>query len=298
MPRKSKKRSRSSQESADKVSATASKTTGTRPAAADARASTESIEKTVVGHGSFKAYLSQITRFVIFIFDNYQQYLTQPHLAAMEEADKKDKETNNNDRTALRNAIIHAVDAIKPQRSGSDHNCFLKIDGDGNLPIDIVLEYMGTKFNYVEVDRSSAIAYLKELKLSTDISPEMEVGNDKVRLKVFQSYEQYSGIRSAVLWIYKLAKVKSPFQSDLASYLIEDYARERNVWEEPKDWTAAKVTRMWDAISEDFTTAFCQTNRNHELTWSTVYSRMSDANVFSDRRKKLKMQKRVDANTV
>lgn len=114
---------------------------------------------------------------------------------------------------------MHAVDAIKPQRSGSDHNCFLKIDGDGDLPYDIVLKYMGTKFNYVEVDRSSAIAYLKELKLSTDISPEMEVDNDKVRLKVFQSYEQYSGIRSAVLWIYKLAKVTSPFQSDLASYL-------------------------------------------------------------------------------
>lgn len=100
-PRNDKKRSRSPQESADKVSATASNTTGTRPAAADARASTERIEKTIVGQGSHKAYLSQIIRFTIFIFDNYQKYLTQPHLAAMEEADKKDKETNNNDRTAL-----------------------------------------------------------------------------------------------------------------------------------------------------------------------------------------------------
>lgn len=80
--------------------------------------------------------------------------------------------------------------------------------------------------------------------------------------------------------------------------IVEDYARERNVWEEPKDWSAAKVTRMWDAISEDFTAAFCQTNRNHELTWSAVYTRMSTANVFSDRRKKLEMQKRADANTV
>ncbi|KAL7459207.1 hypothetical protein ACHAWC_010890, partial [Mediolabrus comicus] len=138
-------------------------------------------------------------------------YLTQPHLAAMKEADEKDKETNNTDRTALRNAIIHAVVAIKPQHNGSDHNCFLKIDGDGDLPYKVVLEYMQTKFNYVEVDRSSAIAYLKELKLSTDITPEMEVDNDKVRLKVFQSYEQYPGIRSAVLWIYKLARVESPF---------------------------------------------------------------------------------------
>lgn len=219
-PRKSNKRSRSSpaKESANKASATTN-ATGTRPTAADARASTERIEKTIVGHGSFITYLSQLVRFVIFIFDNYQQYLTQPHLAAMKEADEKDKETNNTDRTALRNAIIHAVDAIKPQHNGSDHNCFLKIDGDGDLPYKVVLEYMQTKFNYVEVDRSSAIAYLKELKLSTDITPEMEVDNDKVRLKVFQSYEQYSGIRSAVLWIYKLARVESPFQSNLASYL-------------------------------------------------------------------------------
>lgn len=187
--------------------------------AADARASTDRIEKTIVGDGSLDTYMSQIIRFAMFIFDTHQCYLTESYLAAMIEADEKDKSDRNKDRTALRNAIAHAIDAIKPQRSGQHHNSFLKIDGEGHLRYDIVLEYMQTKFNYVTVDRSCAESYMRALKLTDPITSDMHVDNDMVRLKVFQSYEQYSGIRSAILWIYKLARVKAPFQSDLSSYL-------------------------------------------------------------------------------
>lgn len=74
--------------------------------------------------------------------------------------------------------------------------------------------------------------------------------------------------------------------------VVKRYAVEKNVWnEKASEWSAAKVMKMWDAISEDFTAAFCQTNRNHELSWSTIYTNMSKANAFRNQRNKLELEK-------
>ena len=50
--------------------------------------------------------------------------------------------------------------------------------------------------------------------------------------------------------------------------IVEQYARKENVWiEEKEDWTAAKVTKMWDTISDEFKAKFCETSRADELGW-------------------------------
>ena len=78
---------------------------------------------------------------------------------------------------------------------------------------------MSTKYNVVEVERSNAEKYMKELKITSAITPDMILDDGKVRLKIFQSYDQYNGIRSAVSWVYKAARVDMPFKDELGTYL-------------------------------------------------------------------------------
>ena len=69
--------------------------------------------------------------------------------------------------------------------------------------------------------------------------------------------------------------------------IVEKEALLKHVWVEKQcDWTHHSVIRMWDAISQDFTTKYCQTKRKKELKWSTVYSNMSAANAFNNPRNK------------
>ena len=99
----------------------------------------------------------------------------------MQEADAEDKKQSNtkSQRVKLRKYICEAVAAIRPKRVGQPHNCFLKIEDEENaLSYKTILEYMDTKFNLVEVDRSSAEAYLKEVHDGDgkyEITPDMEV---------------------------------------------------------------------------------------------------------------------------
>ena len=81
--------------------------------------------------------------------------------------------------------------------------------------------------------------------------------------------------------------------------IVEKMAREKNVWvEELKDWDSLAVTKMWETISPEFTEKYCQTNRKKEITYSTVYQRMSDANAFGNSRNKKERDKRLQPQVV
>ena len=69
---------------------------------------------------------------------------------------------------------------------------------------------MESKYNVVEVDRDSAISYLRVTGKSDAITPEMQTANGKVRIQVYQSCSQFSSIRSAIGCIYKSARVTQP----------------------------------------------------------------------------------------
>jgi hypothetical protein len=69
--------------------------------------------------------------------------------------------------------------------------------------------------------------------------------------------------------------------------VVEKEARAKDVWIDKKsDWDYSSVTKMWDAITEDFSDKYCKTKRRKELSWSTVYANMSTANAFGNQRNK------------
>ena len=58
--------------------------------------------------------------------------------------------------------------------------------------------------------------------------------------------------------------------------VVEREARAKDVWiEKASDWEYRSVTRMWDAISEDFSKKYCKTKRKKELQWTSAYNKMS-----------------------
>eukprot|EP00957_Ditylum_brightwellii_P030725 2328249-Ditylum_brightwellii.AAC.1 len=81
--------------------------------------------------------------------------------------------------------------------------------------------------------------------------------------------------------------------------IVEEYARRKGVWvEKICNWTPALVTKLWDGISDEFEADFCRSNCSKELAWTTVYGRMTTANVFHSPRNKLEKAKRAAENNV
>ncbi len=70
---------------------------------------------------------------------------------------------------------------------------------------------MVMKANVVIVDRDNAIDYMKEIgKPNPTITQEMEAPNGKVRLQIYRSTSTISAIRSAISYMFKLARVDQP----------------------------------------------------------------------------------------
>jgi hypothetical protein len=167
-------------------------------------------------------YVGQLIRIGLFLFDHHKEHLVDEHLAKMEEADAQDKEHEKTSkaRAKLRRYIVDATAAIQAKRDGQPHNSFIKIeDEEDALSYSTILEYFNTKYNVHEVDRSAAESYLKAIRdggdESCEITPDMVVGEDKVRVQVYQSLSQYSGIRNAIAYVYTVARVPMPFKSEL-----------------------------------------------------------------------------------
>jgi len=189
-------------------------------AAADARAKSSQVEKAFVGSGSVNTYMGQLVRLVEYIFDHHKEHLVEEHLIKMEQAAAQDAQQKTKLRIKLRQYICDAATAIQAKRDDRPHNCFIKIEDEADaLKYDTVVKYMDTKFNVEVVDRGAAEAYLKDVRDGIcEITPDMEVG-DKVRVKVFQSESQYSGIRCALAYVYTSARVTMPFASELGIYI-------------------------------------------------------------------------------
>ncbi|KAL7550471.1 hypothetical protein ACHAWF_014861 [Thalassiosira exigua] len=84
-------------------------------------------------------------------------------------------------------------------------------------------------------------------------------------------------------------KVGNRVRNKMKSFMkvVERLARDKDVWlEKVSDWDYKSVTYMWDTIKEEFTNKYARTKRKKELTWSTVYNNMSNANAFGNPRNK------------
>eukprot|EP00986_Skeletonema_menzelii_P008440 scaffold3554_cov199-Skeletonema_menzelii.AAC.1 len=83
---------KSSRPSKKKASAKSPTSNASRNApAADARASTDRVEKSFVGDGSIDTYVGQLARFGTYLFDNHTGKLSDGHLEKMTDAHNEDK---------------------------------------------------------------------------------------------------------------------------------------------------------------------------------------------------------------
>lgn len=118
----------------------------------------------------------------------------------------------------LRTEISAAIAEIEPSRDGKPYEYFLEIGNEeGRLTYQMVRDFMAGKSNEVEVDRN---AYLKDINDGeVNITDDMDVGNGKIRVRVYQSESAYNAVWSAVAWVYKLARVEMPFANDIGIYI-------------------------------------------------------------------------------
>jgi len=192
-------------------------TAGGQPVA-NARADASRVERTFVSGGTATGYEDQLVRFIIHLFDEHDTVLTDEARMQMAMYDHNDasnlqrqRTKGNNKLPELRAYIRRRIKSIRPARDGSPHNSPIKIDGDGALTYTVIRDYMVSKYNVVEVDRDTAIKYLRETDNTDQITAEMHTGTArKVPIQVYQSDSQFSAIRSAVGYVYKSARVPMP----------------------------------------------------------------------------------------
>lgn len=140
----------------------------------------------------------------------------------------KDPKKPEDTRVAIRKYIRNLVNEIKPvEKDGDQHNSPIKIDGDGMITYGIIRDYMCTKKNVVLAEKSAAEKYLsnigKEDREEYDITIDDDDVDEDGMVKIYthQSSSQYSGIRSGIAYLYKLACIKMPeeISSRLSKYI-------------------------------------------------------------------------------
>lgn len=190
---------------------------------ANARVHTSLVERSFVSGGTAAGYEDQLVRFIVHLYDNEDSFLTDGARNQMAMYDNSDASNfrrqptrGGNKRPQLRAYVRRTIKAIQPARDGLPHNSPIKIDGDGALTYTVIRDYMASKYNTVEVDKDSAVKYLRESDNADQITDEMQTGpSRKVTLQVYQSNSQFSAIRSAIGYVYKSARV--PMPEDMAS---------------------------------------------------------------------------------
>ncbi|KAL7524807.1 hypothetical protein ACHAXR_003117, partial [Thalassiosira sp. AJA248-18] len=193
----------------------------------DMRRSTREISNSFVSESSSgHTYIPRLILFILWLFDNHQDIINPiflPEMAKLDDTDSHNYRTvlarrhrssgtaaPTNKRTNLRNYIKACIENTPPNEGQQGHNSPIKIEGEGSLNHIIVLEYMNLNQNEVLVDREAAEQYNKAAGKDVTITEEMVNNEGKVKCLVYQSGSQYSGTRSALAYLYKLACVPTP----------------------------------------------------------------------------------------
>ena len=205
-------------------------------------------------------------RFIIHLYDKKKEHLTPAHLEQMDvhnrddsrkflEMSSRSRSGNNslsrrreNPRRRLRDYIKRSILGIEPARDGSPHNSPIKLKGEGALDYKTVRDYMVSHYNVVEVDKDTAVKYLHAIGKEDQIPEETSTGaGGKVHLEVYQSFSKFSGVRSAIGYVYKSARIgmPEPMKKDLAIFIN---GMKRNVTA-AKKILGLKITEGKEALS-------------------------------------------------
>ena len=216
----------------------------------DFSADVHTIEQSFVAESSNTSYRAKISHFMVWLYDNHRSYLSDDYTPMMDELHDEDvkrrqsqqeqnqqypsinrqnstnkskrsrgrnrkkstQTSSEEDRSSLRSHCLALLHNVKPDVERTSHNSPIKIEGDSALTYSLVRDYMMTKKKIVQVDRDVAQAYLasKLKKKDAVISDECISSNGTVNVLVQQSSSSYSGVRSAIVHLYTMARVPMP----------------------------------------------------------------------------------------
>ena len=215
----------------------------------DFSADVHTIEQSFVAESSNTSYRAKISHFMVWLYDNHRSYLSDDYTPMMDELHDEDvkrrqsqqeqnqqyppinrqnstnksksrgrnkkkstQASSEEDRSSLRSYCLALLHNVKPDVERTSHNSPIKIEGDSALTYSLVRDYMMTKKKIVQVDRDVAQAYLcsKLKKKDAAIPDECISSNGTVNVLVQQSSSSYSGVRSAIVHLYTMARVPMP----------------------------------------------------------------------------------------
>jgi hypothetical protein len=105
----------------------------------------------------------------------------------------------------------NALREVSPPTDQQQHNLPIKIDGEGAITYQILLDFMCTKSNNLKVDQVVAQKYLDGIDNGEAITDDMEDDETgKVTIYLCEAYSTLSGIHSSICYLYKLAGVERP----------------------------------------------------------------------------------------
>lgn len=143
---------------------------------------------------------------------------------------------------------------VPRNKVGEDHKSPIIIEGEGMITYELIRDYMSTKKNEVYVEKAAAHEYMKEI--SKDISDDPIVIDDDdvneegfVKCLVHQSSSQYSGIRSGISYVYKLANL--PFPTELSRNLSKYISGIDRTIVKAKEKLGLSITEGKKPMSED-----------------------------------------------
>ncbi len=139
-------------------------------------------------------YEDHLVWFIFHLFENHKEYLTDFHRNQMKIYNQTDQWSFQKRPTRGANehpqlcAYIHqSFKCIEPACYGAQHDSPIKIEGEGALKDKIIHDYIESKYNIAKIDHDSTIKYLRAINKSDWITPDMMIGDGKVRLQVYQS---------------------------------------------------------------------------------------------------------------
>ena len=192
----------------------------------DMRRSTRQISNSFVSEtSSNNTYIPKLVLFVFWILGNHQELINPDVLPQMIDLDNTDKSNYEvrmarrtassrpviNQRTNLRNFVKSCIENTPPcDGEAQTHNSPIKIDGEGSITHRIIKEYTQTSMKEVWVGRDAAEEYIKAAQINQSVTDEMVNSDGQVKCSIYQSPSQYSGIRSSISYLYKLARVPQP----------------------------------------------------------------------------------------
>ena len=123
----------------------------------------------------------------------------------------KRKKAIVNKRANLRKYIEECIIHNTPPVGEEAHKSPPNLEDDNVITHDFITDYMLTYINYMYVYRSAAEEYIRTCNLYISITDEMIRESDgKDQVITMQSKSQCNGIRSALAYLFTLARLQAP----------------------------------------------------------------------------------------